>query len=308
MIKLSIFKPEYCLGLYISSHEMVGVLLEQGDASKKPVHRYALSSEQNIFASENTTQLEKMLNEVLGQFSVRYKGEYIPLQVSLADPLVKAAVFDVETVPVQQKARDELIRWRFEKEHHIDMQEMSVTSDAGNDMQARQIYALATRSDLVELVTRACAQHGFVLNALDAAAHFFFNQTNASMQSNASLLQLNNDFWTLLVWGKDKHIRYMRSKWFRSVEEEREHELEEILLDVERLLHSFIESGVAGTTESLLSMLYIEPSAYDRSFLQGVLEQRMENKFMFLDQLDGVESAYKNDDGYDFAAITAVCR
>lgn len=308
LINLPVFKARYCLGLYISSHQVEGVLLDQGAESKESVHRSAVSSEQNILAVQNLVLLEQLLSEILNQFSVRTKGQYIPLQVSLADPFVKAAVFDVESVPAQQKARDDLIKWRFEKEHHMDMQFMSVATDVISTSRGKQIYAMATRTDVVDLVSKVSEQCGFILTTVDAAAHYFFNNVNALLEKNASLLQLHNDYWTLLVWNKDKGIQYMRSKLFRSDEAGRAHELEEILLDVERLLHSFVESRDAGAVNNVLSMLYIEPAAYDRGLLQTMLEKRIENKFMFLDQLGDVLPACKKDSAYDMAAITAVCR
>ena len=93
MINLSIIKPKYCFGVYINRHQVTGVLAEQNGGLINPVSSYVAEDSQDFFNSTNNEQLKICLGNVLDEFDKQFKRQYIPLQISLADPLVKSAVF-----------------------------------------------------------------------------------------------------------------------------------------------------------------------------------------------------------------------
>lgn len=293
-------RPKYCFGIYISCHQLVGVVAEQNDECINAVNVYRVEDTQDMFSEHNHEQLRNALIQVLDEFNTKYKGQYIPLQISLADPLVKSAVFDLEAMPTQAKARDQLVRRRFDKEHHIDMEQMSLTLQPMVSKQGKQqIYALTTGSSVIQIISDVCKQKQLMLNALDGSVNYLFNNYYESMVESAGLLQLNPEYWTLIAWDKEKHIRYVRSKWFCRNGVKRDEELKVILLDVERLLHSFNE-----VNEDSPSVLYIEPSIHDRQLLQEVLPQRLENNFTFLEQKNTM-AADGGNDVYAMAAMAA---
>jgi 6-phosphogluconate dehydrogenase len=300
LINLSILKPKYCFGIYINRHQVAGILAEQNGDLIKPVNSYVAEDSQDIFNTKNNEKLKSCLGHVLDEFGAQFKGQYIPLQISLADPLVKSAVFDLEEIPAQSKAREQLIRWKFNKERHIDMGQMSLALQSMISEQGKnQIYASTTSSNVIRVISEACEQRGFVLNVLDTAINYLFNDFYKSMSGSASLLQLNQKYWALMIWDKEKRIRYVRSKWFRSNDMTRNEELKGILLDVERLLYSYSE-----VNEERPSMLYIEPSSYDRALLQETLLERLGDNFTFLDQIKTLASE-RSDDVYSMATLAA---
>lgn len=286
--------------MYINRHQVAGVLAEQNGGLINPVNSYLTEDSLDIFCAKNNENLKSCLGHVLDEFNMEFEGRYIPLQISLADPLVKSAVFDLDEIPVKSKARDQLIRWKFNKECHINMDQMSVALQPMKREQDRQqIYASTTSSNAIRTISDVCNQRGLVLNVLDASINYLFNYVYELVTGTASLLQLNQEYWVLMIWDKEKRIRYVRSKWFRSKDMSRNEELKAILLDVERLLHSYSKAN-----EDRPSMLYVEPSNYDRALLQEALLERLGDNFTFLDQIKTAVSD-RGDDIYSMATLAA---
>jgi len=144
---------------------------------------------------------------------------YLPLQVSVPDPLGHLEILILDGVPKTRKACLDLVRWHFEKDAHLDPSQVEFGfQHLGRDDGKFLLLGQALDARWLAVVRGALAEAGLENYSLNMSFSRSFNACEdrvRSMNEGVALVSLHADSWSLGFCDHQARVRFLRSRWRR---------------------------------------------------------------------------------------------
>lgn len=204
-----------CLGLALERNALQAALIDQGDDKPRVVNQWQATLPHAIDDAD-TADVQTALVETIAPILGQIEQPYFAMQLALPDPLMQVKVFDLESVPASERARQEFARWRLSKDFHRDVDQLAIRTQTivRNDAPPRLLVE-AISQPVLDSVLLGARRAGAVLTTVDMAARFRQGQLNKMLASNepAALFALERTYWSLLVWDERGTYRQLRARW-----------------------------------------------------------------------------------------------
>ncbi len=242
-----------CVGVALGRQE-VGVMESLATGGKTRILNFETHSlDTPLWSGKPRTESLATLVAVLAPFFQEQKS-YRTLQVSLPDAAARWEVFELEKIPAAGPSLDQFLRWRFGLNGSKEVPLVFARQYLGEEKAQKLLLGVALEKPWLEWLQRAFEQAGARVSILDMASRFRFNLFHDTFisQGPGALVSLEKDYWTLLIWDGEARPRFQRSKWWRApVRDTGDLPLEELALEVERTVRSYVHAGPGRSVETL---------------------------------------------------------
>ena len=263
MISFPWSKSRYLLGINIGIKSASAVLVEQNRGGNYPIKKLEINYPDSLKAEDNYQAIESILQSLLDYFNEELAFDYIPLQISVPDTLVSSAIFELEQMPKSQAMKNQLLAMRFQKDCHINMKNADISSQVIQNTK-HTLYAITAPAALVSSIQSTIKHRHQNLQCIDKAIHYVFNHFYDQLLADASMLFINDEYWTLIIWNSDKNVVYFRSKLHST-----DDQLINTADDVIRLLHTYQQ-----TDQQQIKQLYVVKSGHTNKGISEIIGVR----------------------------------
>lgn len=233
MNKLHFFNPKHKIGVFVSQKMLCAVQCNSSGESKEE-WKVCLNSE--LPFENNISQYDALLDELFLQIRKQTNNEYIPLSVSFADPYIKQTLLSFETLPAKEKAKEQLITWRLEKDWHLDMSKESlVWQYLGQEKLKEWVLAQTVANTMLLPVLMHAHKHQLMLDDVDAIGNVLLNKIG--LLNNKIVLVLEEGYWSLFLIDDNGWPRYQRAKWKSGFKDKQE--VTAWVAQIDRILSTF---------------------------------------------------------------------
>lgn len=237
-----LFAPRACLGLSLGRDNVRAAKLVTG-AEGTCIEWVAQENlPVRLFSDPPSPEARAALAQAFAKVCVEAKTSHLPVQVALPDPAVSTLVFELDELPAEVQAREELARWRFAKALHFDGQAIACTTQSlGEDQGKALLLALAIEQPWLACVRDALHEAGVTPAVIDTAACHRFNRFHSVLtakQQDGALINIDNEAWALSIWDRQGRLRFLRARW-----RERTPALRDVAEEVERALRAYARPG-----------------------------------------------------------------
>jgi hypothetical protein len=179
------------------------------------------------------------LDRALQIFSKSIQRRYLPLHVSVPDPLVHWSVFELDELPSARAAQHELVAFRFSRQG-LNGGHRYACQPLGREAGKHLVLGMATDGAWHELIAAALARAGLVAWTINANACRQFNAFHDRLvEASGALVAAAPDAWSLTLWDGEGRLRYARGRW-RSGSSDAE-----IAAEVERAILAYVHADPA---------------------------------------------------------------
>lgn len=298
-----LFAPRACLGLSLGRDSVSAAkLMMNADGA----HVEWVAEERlpvRLFNDSPLSETRTALAQAFTKLCIEVRTTYLPVQVALPDPAVSALVFELDELPAETQAREQLARWRFAKALHLDAQAIACTTQhLGEDRGKALLLALAIEQSWLSCVRDALRDAGVTPAVIDTAVCHRFNRFYSVLtakQRDGALVSIDNEAWTLSIWDSAGRLRFIRARW-----RERSPALRDIAEDVERALRAYARPGSGKS----LGSIFISGEKDDAVALTAMLDEISQEPCVCLSVDGGWTLPEKSRDLFSFdAALAAAC-
>lgn len=298
-----LFASRACLGLSLGRDSVRAVkLLTNADGV-----RVAWVAQERLplrlFGDSPSSDTRAALAQAFTKLCVEAKTTYLPVQVALPDPAISALVFELDELPAEVQAREELVRWRFAKALHLDARTIACsTQSLGEDQGKALLLGLAIEQSWLGCVRDALRDAGVTPTIIDMAACHRFNRHYSVLtakQQDGALINIDNDAWALSIWDRQGRLRFIRARW-----RERSPMLRDVADEVERALRAYARPGSGKS----LGSIFIGGEKDDAAALAAMLDAISQESCVCLPADAGWALPEKSLELFSFdAALAAAC-
>lgn len=215
---------------YVALAEMVP---GAGAARVKSVEEIAL--EAPLFSGAPSAAAAAALERALSRFAGKLAKRYLPLHVSLPDPLVHWSLFELDALPAGRAAREELVAFRFSRQG-LDGGHLYACQPLGEEAGKQLALGMAIDRPWHALLTTALAKAGMVAWTIQANTCRQFNAFHDQLAGRSgALVTLAPDAWSLALWDASGRLRHARGRWRAGGEDHGE-----IAAEVERAILAYV--------------------------------------------------------------------
>lgn len=194
---------------------------------------------------------------------------FVPVQVALPDPVVRAHLFRLTDLPGSDQALNQLISWRMAREYGLGEGEHVFTyqqlSPGSRDV---PVLGLGAPKSWVAMIRETFRQERLAPVVIDAGALYRLNWAGSRLQGNASWLFLDRDAWAFLVWDGDMGPRYLHAGW------RQEEPLESLGDYLAGNIEQVLKAQQMPDPENPVERLYITAGEGEASALEAQLKER----------------------------------
>lgn len=272
-----LFAPRACLGLSFGRDSLRAVKLATGadGVTVEWVARESLPL--RLFVDSPPADARAVLAQALAKLCAEAKSAYLPVQVALPDPAVSALVLELDEVPADVQAREELARWRFAKALHLDAKSIACTTQSlGEDQGKVILLALAIERSWLLCVREALGDAGVTPAVIDMAACHRFNRFYDVLTENeqdGALVNIDAEAWTISIWDRQGRLRFIRARW-----RERTPDVRDVAEEVERALRAYARPG----SGKALGSIFISGDKDDAAALATTLDEVVSEPCVYL--------------------------
>lgn len=167
-----------------------------------------------LFEGEPTSQSARGIADAVAQAASGAHNRYLPVHVSIPDPMTRMVLFELEELPKNVAARTALVQFRLQKElpaQEWDYRAESLgTLSSGKHLLLGTAMSSAWRRTLVE----ALHSRGVIAWSLASRLPRLVNALETSLPGGSSaLISVTEDSWALAALDSDGRVRYVRSQW-----------------------------------------------------------------------------------------------
>lgn len=230
-----------CLGLALERDRLQAALVDNRDGKPRLLNEWQTTLPHAIDDPERAdagTALADAISKIIAQV----EQTYFAVQLALPDPLMQVKVFELESVPGSERARQEFARWRLSKDFHRDVDRLAIRTQtiARGDTPPRLLIE-AVEQSVLDRILYAARQAGAVVSCVDMAARFRHEQLDKLSEADgpAALLALERTYWSLLVWDERGVYRQLKARWRDADSAPIDREIEKIIRHADRQLRLF---------------------------------------------------------------------
>lgn len=270
--------PTARLGIAIGRHKIQAARLSR---NAKGWHVDWVKSEPVSPALFNGTPApgtHAILGAAFDKLCADVKRLYIPVNISLPDPAASFAVFELDDLPKTPKARLDLVRWRFEKERHLDSRAIACACQPlGGENGKHLLLGLAVDGAWLRCVTQALRTIRVVPWVIDMGICHRFNYFHAVLtaeKQGGALVSLDPEAWGIALWDREGRLRFARARWREQAVNSNNKVYEALAQEVERAIRAYVQ----GNGRREVARIYITGAAADVADLSAVLDRRLRER------------------------------
>lgn len=167
-----------------------------------------------LFEGEPTPQSARMIADAVAQVASEARNRYLPVHVSIPDPMTRMALFELEELPKSGAARTALVQFRLQKELPAQEWEYRAeglgTLSSGKHLLLGMAMSSAWRRTLVE----ALHARGIIAWSLSSRLPRLLNALETRLSGGSgALVSVTEDSWALAALDSQGRVRYVRSQW-----------------------------------------------------------------------------------------------
>lgn len=265
------------IGIAVGRREVCAVhaVLGEKNTHVQTIHSAQLSDE--MFAGPPTPAVETDLASAFAKVAPEAKGKFIPCHVALPDPTMRFTVFELDELPKSEKARLELVRWRFAKEHPAGDQTLACAYQGlGQENSKHLLLGQAADNAWLQCIKQALRRAGITPWSVNLGAGYRFNQFHdrfAKEKHGAAMVILDPDSWSVFLWDAAARPRLARARWRTGIDNGME-AYDMIAREAERSILSYVRSGKNGS----IARVYAVGHAHELDELAAALDRRLREK------------------------------
>lgn len=245
--------PRAAVGLAIGVHQVCAVrLTSERDAWSLDWSRCE-TLDAPMFRGVPSTETAAALEKAVAAVCEGVNREYVPVHVSLPDPLAAVSVFELEGLPKTREAQLDLVNWRFAKEHYGDERPLRcVCQPLGPNDGKQLLLGLALEVPWQDAVRDRLKRAGIVPWSMNIAACYRFNRFHPLLtdgRQSGAMVALDPDAWTLALWDADGRLRWLRGRWRDGQRDDAAYDA--IAVDAERFILAYVHGGADRRVERI---------------------------------------------------------
>jgi len=196
--------------------------------------------ESPLFSGAPSPGAANALDRVFKSISNSIKRRYLPLHISVPDPLVHWSVFELDELPSARAAQHELVAFRFSRQG-LNGGHRYACQPLGREAGKHLVLGMASDGAWQELIASALARAGLVAWTINANACRQFNAFHDRLvEGSGALVAAAPDAWSLTLWDGEGRMRYARGRWRTGASD-----AGEIAAEVERAILAYVHADPA---------------------------------------------------------------
>ncbi len=235
------------------------------------------------------------LAEALARVVPDARRRYLPVQVTLPDPLGYLDTLELEAIPKSLSTRRDLVRWHFEKDVHLDGAKFEFEcQDLGRDGEKQLLLGQALDATWLSALWQALDKADLRAWSINTNFCQRFNAHDAQLRgesAGAGLVSITADAWSLGFSDALGRLRFLRSRWRR----EGENFPESIGAEIETVVRAYVH----GAGKRQVARLFLAGEAGDCEKLVEVLNPRLGRSCIVLPQPGAPENGLVGGTGTD---------
>jgi Tfp pilus assembly PilM family ATPase len=170
--------------------------------------------EKPVFASDPTPEIQRAMTGAIAEAAESACNRYVPLHISIPDPLVRTVVYELDELPGNQAARLALAQFRLQRD--LPAQEYEYRTEAlGVGANGKHLLLCVAMSRSWHRALSECMQAlGIVPWSLAGRLPCLLNASAGDLPAASSVLvAANDDSWGLAALDVQGRLRYVRAQW-----------------------------------------------------------------------------------------------
>jgi hypothetical protein len=192
-----------------------------------------------LFEFEPTPSCKHSVIQAIKVIAADITQRYLPLHVSLPDPLVRTAIFELDELPKGQAMQKALVKLRMQRD--LGLQECRYASqDLGVERGGKHLLlGTAISSAWHEVVTEALHGAGLMPWSMAGNIARLFNVFEKQIgERSGALIGLYEDAWSIAIFDGAGMLRFCRSQWRRA-----DMTQSDIAIEIQRAVLSYVHSN-----------------------------------------------------------------
>lgn len=222
-----------------------------------------------FFQGKPTLAHRAALDSLLQTINLTLEDRYVLTQVFLPDPVAWYGFYTLNNIPVKAEQARQLACWRIAKQYHVKDQPLVCDYQVLGDLQDKKLMlAVAMDSEWLTFLQAALHENHILPGIMDTCVsqHFNLLEMTAGHEAGA-MIDVNQDYWTILAWDNLGRPRFVRSSWRDHVDTTRYDSCEQIAGEIiETLLVYSNESN-----DSRISDIYVVGNGQEQQALAAIL-------------------------------------
>lgn len=166
-----------------------------------------------LFRGAPSEQAGSALVKTLTSFAAHLSVRYLPVHVSLPDPVVRISTFELQALPKSRAGQVGLVKFRFGREAGAGAG-VYAAQPLGTESDKHLLLGMACDEAWQRLIHGAFAKAGIVAWSVSANLCRQFNRFHDRLTTaSGALVAVGFDTWSLCLWDARGRVRYMRSRW-----------------------------------------------------------------------------------------------
>ncbi len=299
--------PRISVGVAIGARQVCAVRLVSNRDSWALEWQRQENLDASLFRGAPTAEAVSALTKAVVAVCDGVGREFVPVHVSLPDPLAVFSVFELEGLPKTRDAQLDLVNWRLAREHYGDERPLRCACQPLGQVDGKQLLlGMALETPWHDAVREGLQRAGVVAWTMNTAACYRFNRFHpllTAVRGSGAMISLDPDAWTLALWDDDGRLRWLRGRW-RDDSLAGDDAYAAIAVDVER----FILAYVHGAADRRIERVYVA-GGDETAALAEALDRRLRERSIPLAAGEGMVTpspdANKNGHGLMDVALAA---
>jgi hypothetical protein len=166
------------------------------------------------------------------------RKRYVPFHVSLADPLVRTSIFELDELPAGDAAQLALVQFRMTRESALDDSCFAMQALGPSGLGKHLLLGMATSRAIYDKVVVALRSANVTAWSMAGNSVRLLNVYATEIAgSSGALVAVESDSWSVSIFDDRGRIRYVRSQWRLDLTPA------EIATEVQRAILAYVHSG-----------------------------------------------------------------
>jgi hypothetical protein len=239
----SIVAPAAVAGITFGQGRLSFVRLERASGTWRCLTAEDVALPVLAFERPPAPEAIQVISEALARLVPDARRAYLPLQVTLPDPLGYIGALELDTLPKSSATRRELVRWHFERDLHLNAVDYEFDhQDLGMNGNVHLLLGQSLDKPWLEVIRHAlnnASLHVWNINTTFCRHYNTHYPMLTSGHAGAGLITLDADTWSFGFFDAEGRVRFVRSRWRRRDEQFSE----SFAVEIESTVRSYVHGG-----------------------------------------------------------------
>lgn len=199
-------------GITVNRQDIDFIWLQGSPDNSRIKHAQRFELTRPILEHEKTAP---ELEDIFTQIKKILGNKFVPIQISLPDPLFTINRFEIDKLPATTKAQHDYIKWRFQKIfNRNDLVCDSQVLKARNGHS--ELMGIAIDSLWTDKFINLCHKTELHLERIDPAVTYLLNAFEVAINTEAeteAVLAITTNYWSLAVIDPFGQLLYFNAQW-----------------------------------------------------------------------------------------------